>query len=76
MNVPIEIIILVLGGFFSVLAAFVAFFYKSIDALRNGFAEIKEILIENRVTNEFEHVGLKSTVQNHEIRINKLENCK
>jgi len=85
MNIPIEIIIFVLGTGTTVITAVVVFFWKSVDALKTGFDEVKQILIENQTANKFEekecvakhdYIGRKlkdhdEKLSDHEKRLNK-----
>ena len=80
MNVPIEIIIVFLTAVLTAFGTIIAFFYRSIETLKNGFSEVKDILIENRLTNDAKHNELEyrictaeKVVKNHDYRISRLE---
>lgn len=87
MNIPIEIIIFVLGTFTTITTAVVVFFWKSIAALKTGFDEVKQILVANQTANKFEekecaakhdYIGRKmkdhdTKLADHEKRLLKIE---
>ena len=80
MKIPIEIIIFGLGVFVSIVTAVIWLFWTAITALRTGFEEVKDILIEVKTASKFEekecqtrHTCVDKKLNNHEERIGKLE---